>query len=432
LKACEEGLDQRVDKSLPTTEVLEMIELVLNNNTFGFAGNHYKQVKGVAIGSMLGRNFACSYMRKWDERLLQQERKPHLYNRYIDDGFGIWGHGEDTLRQFAEHANSIHKDVQVELRWSRDRLEFLNTMVSVEDGHIYTTMYAKPSDKHLYLHAKSCHPTHTKKGMPYGLGVTIKRICQKKEDYETNMKTLKTQLRKRGYSGKTVDQQLNKVDQQDRQDLLRYKNKKSTNNRVPLVLTYNNLLPDVGQILHKHMKILHRSDRMQKVFEEPPVASHMRDVNLSDTLVHRKLNRVLKTPMHKCKKMCRVCPLMDSDTIACTDGKRSYRVIANQSCCTRNVVYALSCTQCGTCVYVGETERALKERVDEHLADIKHKRDKPVSLHFNSDGHSGNEIRVAAIQKIFDNSRYARKIKEDTQTENQSARRSEYEIATRH
>ena len=32
-------------------------------------------------------------------------------------------------------------------------------------------------------------------------------------------------------------------------------------------------------------------------------------------------------------------------------------------CNTRNVVYLLSCTVCESSVYVGETERALKERM---------------------------------------------------------------------
>jgi hypothetical protein len=35
-----------VDKSIPTTDVLSMIRLVLENNNFSFNGKHYLQVEG--------------------------------------------------------------------------------------------------------------------------------------------------------------------------------------------------------------------------------------------------------------------------------------------------------------------------------------------------------------------------------------------------
>ena len=44
-----------------------------------------------------------------------------------------------------------------------------------------------------------------------------------------------------------------------------------------------------------------------------------------------------------------------------------YMAADNPSCSDRNVVYALICRQCDKTVYVGETERMLNERIDEHL-----------------------------------------------------------------
>ena len=93
-----------------------MIETVLNNNNFGLGDRNYVQTDGIAIGSKLGRNFACAYMRKWDEDLLRFHVKPHFYKRYIDDGFGIWTGGLDSLMEFADHANTIHPNIKVELR----------------------------------------------------------------------------------------------------------------------------------------------------------------------------------------------------------------------------------------------------------------------------------------------------------------------------
>ena len=39
--------------------------------------------------------------------------------------------------------------------------------------------------------------------------------------------------------------------------------------------------------------------------------------------------------------------------------------------------------RCKKSVYVGETERAVKQRVKEHLWDIRGNKDKPVAIHFN-------------------------------------------------
>ena len=140
----------------------EMIKVVLDNNNFSLGDKHYLQKGGVAIGSRLGRNFACAFMRKWDEKLLQFENKPYFYKRFIDDGFGIWTEDLDSLLKFADFANNIHSDIKLELRWSREEVVFLDTVVKVSAGKLYTDLHIKPTDKQLYIKQDSCHPAHTK------------------------------------------------------------------------------------------------------------------------------------------------------------------------------------------------------------------------------------------------------------------------------
>ena len=41
-------------------------------------------------------------------------------------------------------------------------------------------------------------------------------------------------------------------------------------------------------------------------------------------------------------------------------------MIKNATCEDRNLIYALICNRCAKTVYVGETERTLKERTTEH------------------------------------------------------------------
>ena len=191
---------------------MEMTRTVLDNNAFGFGDRNYIQKEGIAIGSRLGKNFACTFLRKWDEEFQKARVTPLFYKRFIDDGFGVWTGSKEELKEFAVFANIIHGNIKVELRYDPKQTEFLDTLVKIEDGHIYTDLYIKPADKQLYLNSSSCHHSNTKKGLAYGLGLRIKRICEKEEDYRKHRQDLKIQLRRRGYSGKLIESQLGKVD----------------------------------------------------------------------------------------------------------------------------------------------------------------------------------------------------------------------------
>ena len=114
-----------------------MIEFVLENNIFDFNNRHYKQTDGTAIGSRLGKNYACSYMRTCDRQLFTNtDVIPTLYVRFVDDIFGTWHHGFDARLQFLGQANRIHPNIKVELEWDRQKIAFLDTMVRLENGLI--------------------------------------------------------------------------------------------------------------------------------------------------------------------------------------------------------------------------------------------------------------------------------------------------------
>ena len=128
IEACRRALETREDKSIPTEEVIKIKELVLENNNFGLDNtHHFVQREGMAIGSRLGRNYACRYMGSWEELLLDgYPTKPLVYFRFCDDIFGCWQGGEDSLKRFHDYANSIHPKIQVDLRMSTSSIEFLD------------------------------------------------------------------------------------------------------------------------------------------------------------------------------------------------------------------------------------------------------------------------------------------------------------------
>ena len=122
-----------------------------------------------------------------------------------------------------------------------------------------------------------------KKSLAYSLGLRIKRICESEADYKKHRSDLKLHLRKRGYSGREIERQLQKIDKMDREELLHKESKRQRNDRVPLVITYSKSLPDIRGILRKHQDTLYMSERMQKVFAKPPLLAFRRDKNICDT-----------------------------------------------------------------------------------------------------------------------------------------------------
>jgi hypothetical protein len=403
MEACEEALRSRKEPLIPTEDVVNMIQTTLSNNNFQFNQKQYKQIEGTAIGSKLGMAYSSTYMGKWEDHLLQRSpEKPLAYNRFVDDIWGLWTHGEEKLHQFQSVANSIHPNIQVDLRYSEQEIEFLDTWTRIQSGYISTAVYTKPTDNHMYLHANSDHPKATKRSVAYGLAIRAKRISTHDEDYQNQRKQIKDQLCRRGHSPNEVEKQLKKVDKIDRKQLLKYRTKEKTNDRVPLVVTYHKALPRIGQIASSRLKILHRSERLKKAFPKPPIVAFKRDTNLEDILVHVKHKNIFSQAQNgttKCDKKCAVCKYaVESDQVPSTKGLM-HKVKCQATCSTPNVVYAIQCDKCKKVMYVGETGRTLYERMQNHLSTIRTKKvEEPVAEHFCQKDHKISDFRFLALQ----------------------------------
>ena len=59
----------------------------------------------------------------------------NMYNiRYIYEVFGIWQHTEEELYQFHKIANSIHPQIQLDLKLFTSHIEFLDVLVEVQEN----------------------------------------------------------------------------------------------------------------------------------------------------------------------------------------------------------------------------------------------------------------------------------------------------------
>jgi hypothetical protein len=105
------------------------------------------------------------------------------------------------------------------------------------------------------------------------------------------------------------------------------------------------------------------------VYPVPALLAFRRNRNLCDVLVHTKTNKSLVcTP--ECD--CYICRIISREAVSNTAGIKSHSVLPDVNCETRNVVYVLLCLRCQCTVYVGETERAIKERTNEYTDPAGH------------------------------------------------------------
>ena len=137
-----------------------------------------------------------------------------LYLRYMDDKILIWIKSENELLTFFEKLNQQHPSIKFEMKHSKDKIEFLNTLIYKDkNNNIQTNLYKKPTDRQNYIHSKSAHP--------YSQVLRLKRICSTTGEYEKHTDNLKKQLLKKGYPETMVNEEIQKAtNQHDRKRLL--------------------------------------------------------------------------------------------------------------------------------------------------------------------------------------------------------------------
>ena len=79
--------------------------------------------------------------------------------------FFICTHGEQILKEFAEHLNSLSHDITFTYKFDKENTFFLDLKVISTAGKLMTSLYSKPADSHQYGYYKSSHPELTKRSI---------------------------------------------------------------------------------------------------------------------------------------------------------------------------------------------------------------------------------------------------------------------------
>ena len=356
LRLLEQRLNKRLDPKVPTTDLVKMAEFVLKNNVFEFGNKVLRQKSGTAIGTKFAPPYACIFMDEIENSFLNgEDQKPFMWLRYIDDIFMVWTHGREALEKFLDRLNNFHDTLKFTWEVSDCKVNFLDLVVSLEEGNLETDLYCKPTDCHQYLHYESCHPLHMKRSSVYSQALRIKRICSKRSDCQKHLKALGGWFMDRGYPKSVVDTQIERVSRLTREEVLITK-ERDISTAVPFVVDYHPSLARFGATLRRLYEKL--DTETKGVFPDCPFLAFRSPRNLRSHLVRAKIvsedRREVGSKMcHSVK--CETClNIVNTTRFSSKHGEEEFLINHRLDCNSKNVVYLLSCKVCGI-QYVGQT-----------------------------------------------------------------------------
>ena len=150
----------------------------------------------------------------------------------------IWPHSVNELYEFLAAFNDCHETIKFTMSKSYQSIPYLDVLVSIEDDHLKTRVYSKPTDMHAYLSFNSYHPFHIKKSIARSQFIRFKRICSSDDLFLEDSIRLFTNLLRRGYPYKLLKGCFDDVHRIRRENLLQYKVRR-TENKISLVTDYD-------------------------------------------------------------------------------------------------------------------------------------------------------------------------------------------------
>ena len=366
------------------------------------------QVQGTAMDTKMAPSYACLFMGVLEQQILASSPdKPRLWVRYIDDIFGIWTHGIEKWNIFYQHLNTSQQSIKFVGETSNTSLPFLDVMVHLNNGRITTDLYTKPTNSHNYLPWDSCHPTGTKKGIPYSQALRIRRICSEQGDFNKRLYQLGGYLRSCNYPPKYINPAFALVRATSRESALVYRTPQEST-RVTFPITFHPNLRNLSHTLQgKFKNILLRDPINKNIYKEPPMLAFRRPPNLRGLITRASITLPNDTHIYgffDCSSLnCKMHEYnVSGDTFYSSVTKKSYKIKQNLDCFCHNHIYLITCTKpdCNF-QYTGETGRQHADRTSEHIRDIRLSADCPVSVHFRSHFRSPNlAVKYFSIQII--------------------------------
>ncbi|MCG8094140.1 MAG: hypothetical protein JAZ17_11035 [Candidatus Thiodiazotropha endolucinida] len=417
-----------IHKRFSKSFILEGIKTILENNNFKFDEKYYNQIKGTAMGTKCAPTYATLVLGYLEEKLYAKmsDTNEELANfiqeewkRFLDDCFIIWTRSDDELTQFYQTLNNLHKDINFTIEKHKNKLPFLDVMIIKKNDTLSTDIFYKETDSKQYLNFTSCHPSHTKRSIPYNLARRICTIVSESEVRETRLKELTALLICRGYPKQLIQNGIENASKIPRHELLTAKPKEETD-IITYVSTYNPKNPEAFGIIKNNIPILMNDDTMRNALKETNfIKSKRQPPNLKRLLTKANFTSTTLSERHtfrvtKCgRNNCSLCQhIIESDSY--NFKRKKFFVNSNMSCDVQNVLYVITCNGCGE-FYIGQTGGKLRTRRTIHAQQIRDPSTRmiPLSAHLDECCHTEPKFQMFPFFKMSNDSTSARLNKEN-------------------
>lgn len=358
---------------LTVNEIMKLVrvceETIVVQNELGI----FKQTQGASMGGGLSCLKSDVFMEEYEKGVFQ-ERPNVRWVRYRDDTFMNWMGTIEELQEFVNYLNSIDSRIQ----WTYEteiegKINFLDVLVQRTERGIETSVYRKPTHSDRYINFLSNHNTivfiNTMKTMTH----RAIKYCSTSELLFYEIHHLEKVFAENGYPEELIT---------------RY---------VSNGLTLNNVDDMKSDNKNDHDK---ESEQSEKITLRIPFDPHLN------------------------KYMLKVCKRLGIKLASCKSPTLGQQLIKRRpktsTMDTKGVVYEIKCTSCD-CIYIGQTGRALCQRITEHKLSCKNvqethckpkddgKNDSGTSMHVFETGHDLDFDNVKVLgREQFDTRRRLR------------------------
>lgn len=402
----------------PATILEQLLQFILNQNCFQFCNHHFLQQQGIAMGTKMAPNYANLFMAHFEENnILNQELKPLLYRRYIDDIFIVWSHGPEELQTLFRHANRAHHTIKFTIESSTETIHFLDLTLSLTNNRIETTTYFKPTNNFSYIPGNSFTPPSIFKGVFTGETIRMLRNNSTETNYHEQSEQLRQHFTNRHYPQHLLNQSPPAFS--DRHQLLTQTKEKrkfiatmSTNYdpSTPISTILNTDWPrltsdpDIKRIVPIKPTITYRSwPNLQKLLTKAKT-DHTIIQHLNTSQGHLIKPKILPSKNISCRHpQCTTCNQLSNKTYFHSHQRKTYHQISDiYSCDSKNIVYLLECNICQK-QYIGQTGTSMRVRMRHHRNMAKANTKRPIYLHNKQHGIEFNHCyQLTIIDKATD------------------------------